>query len=57
MSQRFCEKGQGTVGEKSFCTVWRTAKYETRTLGGVRGSPHQFYWWGSLLDYAANFIL
>jgi len=42
MSQRFCEKGQGTVGEKSFCTVWRTAKYETRTLGGVRGSPHQF---------------
>jgi len=38
MSQRFCEKGQGTVGEKSFCTVWRTAKYENRTLGGVRGA-------------------
>jgi hypothetical protein len=42
MSQRFYEKGQGIVGEKSFCTVWRTAKYslsrfffgKSRTLGG-----------------------
>jgi len=23
----------------------------TRTHGGVRGSPHQLSWWGSLLDY------
>ncbi len=29
---------------------WRTAVYETRTYGGVRGSPCQFMWRGILLD-------
>ena len=38
MRQRFCEKGQGTVGEKSFCIVWRTAVYETRLVYPERKS-------------------
>ena len=35
-------KDKGIIGVKSdSADTWRTAVYETRTHGGVRGSPHQ----------------
>jgi hypothetical protein len=48
----YLNKDRGTIGVKSDgAGTQRTAVYETRTYGGVRGSPRQFIWWGSLLDY------
>ncbi len=42
-SSLILNKDKGAIGEKSDgAHTWRTAVYETRTYGGVRGSPHQF---------------
>ena len=38
------------TGRLRFTDILRTAVYETRTYGGVRGSPRGFMPLGSLLD-------
>ncbi|MEM6319704.1 MAG: hypothetical protein AAF960_18680 [Bacteroidota bacterium] len=43
---------QGFVGEKSYETVWSTAVYVVRTLGGVRGLRWVILTHRSLLDCA-----
>ena len=48
-------KDRGTIGVKSDCTdTWRTAVYENRTHGGVRGALRQLITGGAVYSIIAS---